>query len=77
MAKDAAELLAHALQLPVEARAALADALADSLDTQIDPDAEEVWRNEIAARVREVDSGAVQTLPWDEVRLQLRNRLQG
>jgi putative addiction module component (TIGR02574 family) len=77
MAEDAAELLTHALKLPPAARAALADSLIDSLDTDVDEDAEEAWKNEIALRVRDLDSGAVRTIPWDEVRRQLRARLNG
>ena len=77
MAEYPAELLAHALKLPPAARAALADSLIDSLDTEIDEDAEEAWRREIALRVRDLDSGAVQTIAWDKVRRQLRSRLNG
>ena len=77
MAEDATELLTHALKLPPAARAALTDSLIDSLDTEVDEDAEEAWRSEIALRVRDMDSGAVQTLAWDEVRRQLRTRLNG
>jgi putative addiction module component (TIGR02574 family) len=77
MAEDATELLTHALKLPPAARATLADSLIDSLDTEVDEDAEEAWRSEIALRVRDINSGAVQTLAWDEVRHQLRTRLNG
>jgi putative addiction module component (TIGR02574 family) len=77
MADDATELLTHALKLPPAARAALADSLIDSLDTEVDEDAEAAWRSEIALRVRDLDSGAVQTLAWDEVRRQLRTRSNG
>jgi putative addiction module component (TIGR02574 family) len=68
MAEDAIELLAHALRLPPAARAALADSLIESLDTEVDENAEEAWRSEITLRVRELDSGAVQTIAWDQVR---------
>jgi putative addiction module component (TIGR02574 family) len=77
MAEDAAELLTHALKLPPAARAAIADSLIDSLDAEVDEDAEEAWRSEIALRVRDLDSGAVQTIAWDEVRRQLRTRFNG
>ena len=77
MAEDATELLMHALKLPPAARAVLVDYLIDSLDTDVDEDAEAAWRSEIALRVRDLDSGAVQTLAWDEVRRQLRTRLNG
>lgn len=77
MAEDATELLTHALRLPPAARAALADSLIDSLDTEVDEDTEAAWRSEVALRVRDLDSGSVQTLAWDEVRRQLRARLNG
>jgi putative addiction module component (TIGR02574 family) len=77
MAEDAAELLSHALKLPAAARAALAGSLIDGLDTEVDGDAEEAWRGEIAVRLRDLDSGAVQTIAWDEVRRQLRLRFEG
>jgi hypothetical protein len=41
MAEDAAELLTHPLKPPPAARAALADSLIDSLDSEVDEDAEE------------------------------------
>jgi putative addiction module component (TIGR02574 family) len=73
MAEDAADLLTHALKLPPAARAALADSLIDSLDTEVDEDAEEAWRSEIALRVPDLDSDAVQTIAWNEVRARLRH----
>ena len=77
MAEDATELLTHALRLPPAARAALADSLIESLDTEVDENPEEAWRSEITLRVRELDSGAVQTIAWDQVRRQLRTRSSG
>lgn len=77
MADDPAELLTHALKLPTAARAALADSLIASLDAEVDKDAGEVWRTEIARRVGSLDSGAVPSIPWDEVRPRLRSRFNG
>ena len=74
MGKDAADFFAQALKLPPAARAALADSIVDSLDDEIDEDAEEAWRDEIAHRIQELNSGAVQTVAWDGVRRQLRSR---
>jgi putative addiction module component (TIGR02574 family) len=74
MGEDPAELLTHALKLPPAARAALADSLIDSLDTDVDENAEDAWWSEIALRIRGQDSGAVQTIAWDDVRRQLRGR---
>ncbi len=77
MADDPAELLTHALKLPPAARAALADSLIESLDSEVDEDAEEAWKSEIASRVRSLDSGVVSAIPWSEVRRQLRDRFKG
>jgi len=55
-----AEILKQALTLPPEARAALADSLLDSLDTEVDEDAAEQWRVEIRKRMAELDAGTVE-----------------
>jgi putative addiction module component (TIGR02574 family) len=59
MSRDAGEILKEALALPPEARAALADYLWDSLDSDVDADAEEAWRQEIQSRLAQLDSRAV------------------
>jgi putative addiction module component (TIGR02574 family) len=66
--KDPAELLKEALQLPADARAALAGSLLDSLDQQVDEDAETAWQLEINRRIEDLDSGKVKTVPWSEAR---------
>lgn len=71
MARSAAEILKEALSLPPEARAALIGPLVDSLDSDVDEDAEEAWRDEIQRRLREIDSGAVKLVPWAEARARL------
>lgn len=76
METDAAELLARALTLPEAARAALADSLIESLDGPVDEDAEQAWKHEVALRLHELDSGAVQSVGWDDVRSQLRTRIR-
>jgi putative addiction module component (TIGR02574 family) len=77
MTKQASDLLVEALKLSPAARAALADSLIDSLDDEVDEDAEDLWRTEIARRVQELNSGAVQSIAWEDVRRQLRNRTRG
>jgi putative addiction module component (TIGR02574 family) len=75
MKRDAAEILKDALALPTEARAALAGSLLESLDTEeVDEDAEAAWATEVNRRVAELDSGAVKTIPWAEVRRRLAAR---
>jgi putative addiction module component (TIGR02574 family) len=71
MKRDAAEILKEALALPTEARAALAGSLLDSLDTDVDDDAETAWATEVNRRVAELESEAVKTIPWAEVRRRL------
>ena len=68
MRTDASKLLEEALKLPVEARAALAGSLIESLDETVDEDAEAAWAEEIARRVRELDSGKAKTIPRSEAR---------
>jgi putative addiction module component (TIGR02574 family) len=62
------------MELPAEVRAALADSLLDSLDTEIDADAEQLWREEIERRLESLDNRSVELLPWDEFQARLRNR---
>lgn len=76
MPKDPAELLRDALTMPVEARAALIDSLLESLDTQVDEEAEASWRQEIYRRLQEIDSGAVKLIPWSDAQRRLWARLQ-
>ena len=62
------KLLKEALDLPIEARAALAGALIESLDETVDENAEAVWSDEIARRVRDLDSGKAKLIPWAQAR---------
>jgi putative addiction module component (TIGR02574 family) len=68
MTDELKSLLEKALNLPTEARAALAGFLIDSLDQETDEEAESAWSGEIAKRVSELDSGKVRSIPWSEVR---------
>ena len=75
MSRDAAEILRDALALPMDTRAALVDSLLDSLDSTVDPDAEELWQQEILKRAKELDLGSVKTVPWVELRSRLIAKL--
>jgi putative addiction module component (TIGR02574 family) len=74
MKRDAVEILKEALALPIEARAALAGSLLDSLDTDVDEDAEAAWATKVNRRVAELNSGAVKTIPWADIRRRLAAR---
>lgn len=71
MKTEEEKLIEGALRLPKRARAALAAGLLESLDTEIDEDAEEAWDREIARRLEEIDSGRVKMVPWSEARRQI------
>jgi len=74
MKRDAAEILKDALALPTEARAALAGSLLESLDTEVDEDAEAAWGSEINRRVAELETGVLRPIPWADVRRRLAQR---
>ena len=65
------EILKEALKLPQEARAALAGTLLDSLDGTVDRDAESAWEAEIVMRLKEIDEGKVNLIPWAEARARI------
>jgi putative addiction module component (TIGR02574 family) len=72
---DVIELFKQASDLPEHDRPTLAGLLIESLETERDAGVEEVWRDEIARRLSELDSGAVETVPWETVRAKLLRRL--
>jgi putative addiction module component (TIGR02574 family) len=74
MKPDVAEILKDALALPTEARAALAGSLLESLDTEVDEDAEAAWASEINRRVAELETGVLRPIPWADVRRRLAQR---
>jgi len=65
----------EAAELSDEERATLAGLLIESLEGEPDPDVEAAWAAEIEKRVAELDSGAVASIPWEQVRQQLLERL--
>ncbi|HXA66624.1 MAG TPA: addiction module protein [Bryobacteraceae bacterium] len=75
MVRDLAEVLRDALELPLEARAALVDSLIESLDQIIDEGVEEAWREEIYRRLQQIDSGAIQLIQWEDARRRLRTHV--
>jgi putative addiction module component (TIGR02574 family) len=74
MNQDITGVLKEALKLPAEARAALAGTLFDSLDESIDQEAESAWEAEIAGRLKEIDEGKVELIPWAEARAKITGK---
>ena len=65
---DSIQLLTEALRLSTEERAALAGELIQSLETEVDTNAEAAWSAEIRARLDRVDAGTATTVSWAEAR---------
>ncbi|MGH8317608.1 MAG: addiction module protein [Steroidobacteraceae bacterium] len=72
MAASRDQVFREALELEQSDRAELAKLLVESLDPSVEEGVEEAWMEEVARRAAELDSGAVQTIPWDSVRARLR-----
>ena len=75
MPKDFNEIFRDAADLPEHDRATLAGLLIESLESEPDPDVEAAWAAEIERRVADLKTGTVKTIPWEEVRQRLLNRL--
>ena len=71
MELDLEKIMHEALNLPPELRAVLACQLLESLDDEIDEDAEAAWSAEIVKRLREIKTGKIQTIPWAQARVQI------
>ena len=65
---DTRHLLAEALLLSDEERAALAGELIQSLEPEVDADAEAAWSIEIRSRLDRIDAGTATTVSWSEAR---------
>jgi putative addiction module component (TIGR02574 family) len=71
------KLTEEALALPADARALLADRLAESLDPSLDEDLRAIWAVEAMVRRDEVRSRKVKTVPSEVVFSRVRKRLNG
>ena len=76
MSRSPQELLKEAMDLPPEARAALADSLLNSLDTETDLNVEQAWQEEIQKRMASIEDGTAEMISWEDVQAQLLRRLQ-
>lgn len=77
MATNRNEIFREALSLRERDRADLIAALIESLDAEVEQGVEEAWRIEIEQRVQELESGAVQSIPWEVVRERLERAARG
>jgi putative addiction module component (TIGR02574 family) len=77
MARSARELFEEAMRLDPEERATLMRLLIETLDAESEEGVEDAWRVEIERRMAELDSGAVEAVPWEEIRARLYRRWCG
>ncbi len=76
MSTDLEQLKQDLLALPTDSRASLAHALIESLDDEVDLDAEALWRDEIRRRDAEIRSGRAVLKPAEQVLREARERLR-
>lgn len=74
MPRSARQLFEEAMRLDPEERATLMRLLIESLDAESEEGVDDAWRIEIERRMAELDSGAVQTVSWEELRARLYRR---
>ena len=75
MPKNFKEIFRDAADLSEHDRATLAGLLIESLESEADPDIAAAWAAEIERRVADLEAGTVTTIPWEEVRQRLLDRL--
>ena len=77
MATKPNDLFKSALELDDKQRAELAALLIESLDDAGESGVEAAWREEIERRMKELDSGATDTIAWSEARERLYSGVNG
>ena len=69
------DIEAEALQLPLDERGRLAGRLLESLEPEPQDTPENIargWDEEIARRIDDIDAGRAETIPYEQVRAELR-----
>ena len=69
---SAEDIIDQALREPEKERARIAEILISSLENSFDKNVEFAWQEEVTRRLKEIDSGAVKCIPWEEVRDKLQ-----
>jgi putative addiction module component (TIGR02574 family) len=70
-----AELSQRARELAPEDRARLAEELLASLETDLEPEVDAAWDEEIRRRIAEAENGTAKLIPADEVFARVRRAL--
>lgn len=69
-------IIDQALQQPEKERARIAERLISSLEHTADIDVELAWQEEVGRRLKEIDSGTIQCIPWEDIRARLYENAQ-
>jgi len=77
VALSVAEVFDVALALDEDNRAKLAEKLVESLDGQVDAEAEAAWAAEIERRLERIDAGQAKLLSMDEAVARLHRAARG
>ena len=70
MSAEVTDLLKRALALSVDERAALANTLLDSLETD-NESVQEAWDSEVVRRMEDLKAGKAVTVPWEQLHREL------
>ena len=73
MATSTLELVSMVESLPVDVRITLVNKILESLSPS-QKEIDELWKIEVEKRIRDVESGKVQTIPGDEDFAKVRER---
>lgn len=68
------KIIDEVLKMPAHDRALIAEQLISSLDATVDDDVESAWQEEIKRRLDAFDKGQLQTISWEEVQKNLKNK---
>lgn len=71
MARNVQDLYREATELSERERAQLAGMLIETLDGEPEEGVEAAWAEEVERRVREIEAGEGETIPWEQVRAEL------
>jgi len=69
------DIEAQALQLPLGERGRLVERLLQSLESESDDTPENIakaWEEEIARRIEQMDAGLTESIPYEQVRAEMR-----
>lgn len=76
MSAESSDLLKRALALPVDERAALANTILDSLESN-DEGVQQAWDEEVARRIESLRAGKSVTVPWEQLHRELLTIVNG